>query len=317
MSDETPRKKIDVRSMIQKAAADTREVMESTIMAPLIPGAKVRVRINGIVCELKPDDQRFAGWALMKPNENGTAQVIGPAPLAQVKQFQSMLPRFHLVMVMEAQGSWWAVAANSSDARMQISGAVQVCLADRISSFDTVWARFDGASFWFEELARRRNPVVARKLRESLAQEVFPEDLVCPEMTPQERFAYAIVFYEQRPELLAMSQPTPGSAPNSKSARPVLPTFNYEEWFATTEAGRLQRAVQHAGARLDAYWRDGGTPEAVTVRMMVDGETHVVTVNSGNFGVISSGICLSGRDHEFDLASLVSVFRQHRFDDEY
>ncbi|MBY0550022.1 MAG: hypothetical protein K2W95_22295 [Candidatus Obscuribacterales bacterium] len=308
------RKKPDVLAMIKKAAADTTEVLSSHILAPVVPGSKVRVRINGLVHELIPDDRQFEGWAVLQATGVKSASIIAPASAAQVKAYFELLPRFQLIALMDRDNSWWGIPSQTSDSRMQIFGAVRIRLPQRLSSFETINTRFDGSSFWFEDVARRRNPVIARQLREALANEIFPEDLQVPGVVPQERCAYTMMFFAMHPELIDSHQPEPVpqadevKVPQNES--PGAPTFDYQEWWSSLLAVRLNRAVTHAGARLDTYWRD--SQGVVTVRMVVDKDLHVVQVQSRDLSVISSGICLSGMDSTFDLASLVGVLRVHK-----
>lgn len=314
MTEQRPeRKKPDVLAMIKKAAADTTEVLSSQILAPVVPGAKVRVRIKGLVHELTPNDRQYEGWAILRATGLKTASIIGPASAAQVRAYCDLLPRFQLIALMEKDDSWWGIPAQTSDARMQIFGAVRIRLAQKLSSFQTINARFDGTTFWFEDVARRRNPVIARRLREALSNEIFPEDLQVAEVIPQERCAYTMMFFAMHPELIDSPEPDGGSEAAedvAEAQKPVASTFDYQSWWTNLLAVRLNQAVRHAGARLDTYWRDAHG--VVTVRMVVDNELHVVQVQSRDLSVISSGICLSGMDSAFDLASLVGVLRVHK-----
>lgn len=324
MTEKKPAKKArpDVRALIKKAAQDTRDVFETTIMAPVVPGCRVRVRIAGVVSEFDVDDREFLGWALLKPEAPGQATLIGEASPAQVKAYMELLPRFQMIMLKELQSSWWALPAQGSDSRISISHPVPIRLAARIMSFDTATVRFDGASFWFESIARRRNPAVARTLRDQLSKEVFPEDLQCAEMTPQERLAYAFLFYEQFPELI--EQDAPVSIPTdhtSESTAAIENTFDYDTWLKDFqkvrgilerehEMGKIKHALRHAGAQLHSYWRSRPMDREVNVNIIVDGKNHIARVDCRDLTVVNAGVCLSGRDMDFDLTSLVGVLRE-------
>ena len=310
---EPGRKKPDVLAMIKKAVADTDVVLARRILAPVISGSKVRVKITELIHELEVDDSQYEGWAVLKATDLHRATVIEPASAAQVKAYLSLLPRFHLISLLEQESHWWGIPAQTSDSRLQISAAVPIHLCQRVGSFQTIAARFDGTTFWFEEVSRRRNPVIARKLRDALAAGILPEDLKLAEIVPQERAAYAMVFFATHPELI--DQPTPPVVPDDANSEqdnlrePHEQTFDYRMWWSGMRASRLSAAIEHAGARLDAYWT--GDNDTTTVRMLIDGEAHVVTV-SKTLTVRSAGICLSGLDSDFDLTSLVGVLREHK-----
>ncbi len=74
---------------------------------------------------------------------------------------------------------------------------------------------------------------------------------------------------------------------------------------------RLWRALEKADAQLHSYSETNG-PDGRPVGLIVDwserGQRHRYrTVLGRGLDVVSSGICLSDRDHDFDLTSLVSV----------
>jgi hypothetical protein len=75
---------------------------------------------------------------------------------------------------------------------------------------------------------------------------------------------------------------------------------------------RLKQALKQGGGELQQF-RDQGnywTVEWTTG----DGQRHSSAISKGDLTVIGAGICLSGRDRDFDLQSLVGVIEQQ---DEY
>jgi hypothetical protein len=156
--------------------------------------------------------------------------------------------------------------------------------AGDLAPFETVIARFDGTSFWYERRDPARNPAIAEYLRGQLAQRgangLPPEagELHKRGLSREECEAYTLV----RRDLA--------------------------ETLRDPAERRLDEALAHAGAALTSYnARDG----LYTVRYRVDGREHVSTVNQHDLTVTSAGICLSGQDRRFDLASLVGVLQEY------
>ena len=72
-------------------------------------------------------------------------------------------------------------------------------------------------------------------------------------------------------------------------------------------AGRLRQALKHGGAELvDFLERQDG----YRVSYALDGQQRVCAVDKDKLNLQVAGICLSGQDGQFDLASLVGVIRE-------
>src|SRR5262249_30026262 len=80
-----------------------------------------------------------------------------------------------------------------------------------------------------------------------------------------------------------------------------------EEARRSREENRLRKALAHAGAELSNFRERA---DVYTVTYTVDGRRHTSAVSKKDFTVRVAGICLSGQDENFDLASLVGVIRE-------
>ena len=74
---------------------------------------------------------------------------------------------------------------------------------------------------------------------------------------------------------------------------------------------RIAEALQQGGGDLEEF-RDRGEYWQVEWRTR-DGELHSSAIDKQDLTVISSGICLSGMDRDFDLQSLVGVMEQREW----
>ncbi len=274
--------------LINKFAAREADLVGSTILAPVLKGATVRVRIGGVICELKTNDKSFEGWAILEVKNLRSAKILGEPTLKQTAAYLALFPRLRLVLINQFDGIWWGLMASTGEKRIQLTGPVPIRLTAQASAFSTVVVRCDGANFWYETFDRKRNPAIARYLRESLEKRVEPEEIRFSGMVPAESLAYHMAFLRSNPD--------------------------YITGTGGTLDERIRKALQHSGAQLDAFWEQKS--DALTVRFIVDGQTHVCHVSS-NLSLRSAGICLQGQDGKFDLASLVGVIREsnRRHDD--
>ena len=84
--------------------------------------------------------------------------------------------------------------------------------------------------------------------------------------------------------------------------------------------GHLRHALRKADATLHGYseaLNPDGTLDSLVVEWSERGQgrRYRSTIDPG-LTVVSSGICLSGRDRDFDLTSLVGVMAQSPFDED-
>jgi hypothetical protein len=284
--------RLDPLAMIAKLAAEEERVLSTPFVAPVVPGGQVAVQVHGIAYRMTVDDPRFEGWAILKSSANKRATVCSAPTLEQIKNYLSYLPRFRIVLLEEFNGQLWGLQASTADTRVQISAPISVHLAQRVGKFETICARFDGATFWFESADRGRDPAIARAMRDALHSNVEPDKLHIPGVVPQERVAYRMLWIRKNPQSGGLIRQSP-----------------------QTDADRIGSALNHAGAQLDGFWSDG--VDRVSVRYIVDGNVHVSTIRPSDLGVISAGICLSGQDQNFDLTSLVGVMRELGYSDDY
>ncbi len=283
---------LDPLAMINRLAAEEERVLSRSFVAPVVRGRQVSVRVEGIAYTMSVVDRNFEGWAILKPTAQRKATICGEPSLEQIKTYLNLLPRFRLVLLEEFDHQIWSLQAHTADSRAQISGPISVQLAQRPSRFETICARFDGTTFWYESADRRRDPSIARALRDALQAGVEPERLHVLNAVPQEKLAYRMLWIRKHPE----SGGRVRSAPQN-------------------DLQRIESALNHAGAQLEGFWSNG--PDNVSVRYVVDGQTHVSSIRPSDLSVVSAGICLSGQDQNFDLTSLVGVMRESGYDDEY
>jgi hypothetical protein len=274
---------MSIAEILQRLELAEQAFAGQELIAPLVEHGQVRVRIAGVICRLHVSGRPAEGWLLLKASSSSQAEVLREASLAETERYLALFPVVRLIL-LRREKDWLATPASFGDRRIRIDGPVPLRLAGvELAPFETVIARFDGASFWYERRDPARNPAIAGYLRGQLAQRgangLPPEagELHKLGLSREEREAYALV---RRDLAETLRDPT---------------------------ERRLDEALAHAGAALTSFsTRDG----LYTVRYQVDGDEHVSTVDPSDLTVTSAGICLSGQDRRFDLASLVSVLQE-------
>jgi hypothetical protein len=266
---------------LNRLAAIEERALASEFLAPVVRGDVVQVRIAGVICRFKLESADFEGWGVFRPATAATAQFVRPARLLERKQYLDLLPLVRMIACRRDDDGWKAIPAHQADTRFQFEGLVAVRLVEEAQLFDVLRVRFDGTHCWFEGPDPSRDPATAAYLRAALERGDEPDRLVRAGVTAEERTAYGLNYW---PKVLAEEQ---------------VHRDRIEE--------RLRAALAHAGADLRDYLeRD----DVYRVAYTVDGRRHVSVVRKNDLAVQVAGICLSGEDRHFDLASLVGVLRE-------
>jgi hypothetical protein len=269
-----------LHNLIASLAADESAFLRTRFLAPVAGGGEVRVRIAGAVCRMRIQPRAFAGWGVFRPASFTLAQFDREATLAERRQYLQLFPAARMILVRRVGETWIAMPGQRDD-RFAIDGDVIVHGVDDADAFDTAIVRFDGERFWFDEVDPQAEPSTAAYLRESIVTLLDPRRLTRPGLTPAQRTAYA--------------------AEHQARLRVKL------ESERATDEYRLRTAVEHAGAKLRGF---SELSDVYRVTYTVDGRRHTSVVRKRDLSIQSAGVCLSGQDGNFDLASLVSVLHE-------
>ena len=287
---------MSLANIFDRLQAQESALVGTRVLAPIVGGRRVTVKVGGIACQLAIDSDA-RGWSVLEVESTQRAQWLRAATLIEREKYLALLPAVRFI-ALERQGEiWLGIAAHAGDARFRLQGVAPIRGGEKanVQMFDTLLARFDGTHFWFEKPDARRSPAIADYLRTSLAEQIAPNDLRKKGLSAEERAAYALALY-------GPPEPEPTRAFDPATA-PVNPLWHNPN----TPDGRLAQSLNHAGGRLIS-WMDRG--DAYTVTYQFGAQTHTSTVRADDLSIVTSGICLSGRDRDFDLTSLVGVMRE-------
>jgi len=270
---------MDINKLLNQLANQEQALQEQEFLAPCVPGGRVKTAIASIAYSFQPQPADFEGWGIFQPLDTQTAQWVDEPTLPQIGEYLNLLKPLRFWLSYRLQGqTWLAYPVNLDEAKKRygITKPTPVHLVTEGGAFETIIARGEGASWWFEGLDRRADPQITDTLKHHLKQLTDPDKLQFSGMTPEAKITYELVAGQQ------------------------------EEFSAEKrDRRRLNQALKQGGGALQDfadqgdYWRVEWTT--------ADGEHHVSAISKADLTVVSSGICLSGRDRDFDLQSLVGV----------
>ena len=315
----------DIRNLLNQIAAQETQLRDTQFLAPCVRGGRVRTSVANIIYTFTPQPQDFEGWGIFQPVDGKIAEVVEEPSLPQLAEYLKLLKPLRLRLAHLLQGqTWLAYPVNESDMQQRLGAAkpVPVHLVTEAAAFEPIIARFDGGAWWFDEIDRRAEPQPAELLREQLRQGTMPENVRFPGMTPemhtvydlalQQTEAYQLRLQHQR-EVREQQQRQREQRQQRRAQRDEERREQERQsqrgrrhrGSAQGDEGRLRDALHMGGGELREF-RDRGEFWQVewTTR---NGDRHTSAISKGDLTVISSGICLSGYDRNFDLQSLVGV----------
>jgi hypothetical protein len=261
-------------SLIDRLAAAESRMRRMRFLAPCVRGGTVRTRVDGLVYAFRREPKAFEGWGVFAAESASLARLVAEAEPELIDAYLALFPSARLRLAYRLAGaSWLAYPESESDARPRRRPApVAVHLVDGAGAFDCVVAGWDGSSWWFADLDRAADPVITDAMRAEHAAGTDPGALRIRGLTPEMGVVYDLVARRD------------GGRSDERRLRAAL--------------GRGGGALRGFQDR-DAFWLVEWSAR--------DGSCHTTAVAKRDLTVISAGICLSGRDSEFDLQSLVGV----------
>lgn len=269
----------DIRKLLHQIASAEAQLQSVQFLAPCVKGGRVRTLVAGMVYTFTPKPSSFEGWGIFQPVDEYTAALVEEANLPQIATY---LQHFHTVRLRLAyclqNQTWLAYPVNEADVRQRFNAVkpFPVHLVTQAVAFEQIITRWHHNFCWFEEIDRRADPTIAQTLQSALKQLIPAGQLQFKGITPEMRSLYKLV--AERTEGLPQPQ---------------------------HDKKRLRQALKLGGGELHQF-HDRGDYWTVDW-MTADLTRHTSAIAKDDLTVVSSGICLSGRDRDFDLQSLVSV----------
>ncbi|GCE21820.1 hypothetical protein [Dictyobacter kobayashii] len=275
----------------------------------------MRTRLDGLVYEFRVRE-RFHGWGRFRPTNESEAQFIEEALPWERGAYLELFPALRVLLLWPDHsgpfpGTWLALPYNEGDARQRFGLPMEplpVFLCDPMAGaerFERVIVRVDGGTLWFEGSDLRADPVHAEWLREASGRQ--EDNTLLPGLASSERLALLLWCIHQL-ELAGTLPATGLQAPQQRHEQ--------RNWLAGQVQRRaleeqLRHALSKADARLHSFSEinaNDGSLRHLVVEWSEHGQRRRYrSLVDPRLTVVSSGICLSGQDRNFDLTSLVNV----------
>ncbi|MBN9420693.1 MAG: hypothetical protein J0I12_34930 [Candidatus Eremiobacteraeota bacterium] len=259
-----------LRALVQRLAQQELDWQGRHLLAPVVAPGRARVRLQGLVYEFRTQPEDFRGFGVFRLTSPGSAEFVRSADPPEREKYLKLWPRRQARLLREVSPGSW----------MTLFGLVHE--VERGSLFELVEAAFDGRNLWFCRSVLNTRLALAEEMARALRGDVAAEELQLKGLTPMDRASFALL------------------------VKPVVRVgVDVQE---LDDHGRLSRALQRGGGSLRSFTLDGDSFQVHWEDSR--GTTRFSRIRKNDLTVLSSGICLSERDSDFDLTSLVGVLEE-------
>lgn len=316
--------RVDARALVARLNQEQKHLLQREIIAPWLPGGRIRTRLGGMIYEFRVKET-FTGWGCFRPLNERDTEFLREAFPWERGGYLELLPALRVVLLWPGQeksrpGTWWAIPYNESDAYQRFKLAARPVLVhlcdttDGAKRFERVIARVDGSTLWFDGPDLLADVTHAEWLRDTSANlEIFERFL--PGLAASER--RALLLWQLHQLELALTTPSTTEMVRQQHEEALHHDRQQQTAWLRRQVTQvhleqqLRYALTKADAVLHSYhelFNTDGTPSGLVVEWSEQGHHYRYhSTIAPTLDVVSSGICLSGRDHDFDLTSLVSV----------
>lgn len=270
--------------------------------APVLADGLVRLRRFGHTFMLRIA-AALPGWWICRALDPRRAAIVAEAPAWVRNEYLAARPSVPLVLLAPTPAGGWLALPRTATSRDQVSPfPTIVYLVEGGHPFAAILARTDGGTLWFDDHDRRADPTQAEELREALEIgleaphiDVDPATAVAFEMLRRDRLALESGQGLTLWETLLAHQAETERQRFREWRRALLKEQQFEK--------RLRRALAHGGAALVAMTVTRGGYQVTWQRH----DRRGITIVDEDLTVASAGFCLSGRDRDFDMTSIIDV----------
>lgn len=274
---------MDILKTIERLGKQENAITDQVIVSPVFYNRRIITRIEKILYYL---DIPFTepGWYNFKPVDKTKAKILSVADIQEKQNYLKQLHKTRVILVYKKNNMYFGVPLKGTGFDISTLLPIYLC-DDTVKDFSKCICRFDGLNLWFDSVDISGDLAKTDYLNQSLINNVKPGEIKYKGLTLEEKIAYNI-----RVEL-EIKQKEIEAKLKEKLKKD---TIKDDVVFG---GGRFIQSTEKSDHFSVTYEVNGHNFTSIISK---DPKHHVIT----------AGICLSGKDRDFDLRSLISVISE-------